>query len=237
MCLCFCSPNFPTHFLVNWTHPSTKTRALSPFTGSHTRFVLGPRAVVMPPQPTACTTPMLSDPRSRVPHMSMGANHLCRHGPWCHYLNAFLTLPYKPPTPSWKQRDCGGYDMATGAAEGLLWGVYEGCISGCDMGIERRPYHRNCKCALHKSKGNTGSRAPAKGSQSLSYRIRRSWSEGSLVLAASRGCSPSSSPVVAMEVGRTQLGLYNEDGEEEEGVVSCKVWTFFIFHLWIFFPE
>ncbi|RVW43744.1 hypothetical protein CK203_074138 [Vitis vinifera] len=47
--------------------------------------------------------------------------------------------------------------MATGAAEGLLWGVYEGCISGCDMGIERRPYHRNCKCALHKSKGNTGS--------------------------------------------------------------------------------
>ena len=118
--------------------------------------------------------------------------------------------------------------MATGAAEALFWGVYEGCISGCDTGIERRPYHRNCKCALHKPKGGTttGFRSPAKGNHNLSYRLRRSWSEGSLAVAvaASRRCSPSSSPVVAIEAGRTLLGLCNEDEEEEgEGRILCKV--------------
>ncbi|KAF9614440.1 hypothetical protein IFM89_018585 [Coptis chinensis] len=41
--------------------------------------------------------------------------------------------------------------MAT--AEGLLRCVFDGCLSVSDIEIERRPYHRNCSCALHKSKG------------------------------------------------------------------------------------
>ncbi|XP_039141179.1 uncharacterized protein LOC120278451 [Dioscorea cayenensis subsp. rotundata] len=38
--------------------------------------------------------------------------------------------------------------MATGV-EALLRCVFEGCIAFSDADIERRPYHRNCGCALH----------------------------------------------------------------------------------------
>ncbi|KAG8367530.1 hypothetical protein BUALT_Bualt16G0081400 [Buddleja alternifolia] len=43
--------------------------------------------------------------------------------------------------------------MATGAADFMFRCVSDGSLSMCDMDIERRPYHRNCKCALHKMKG------------------------------------------------------------------------------------
>ncbi|KAI3446810.1 hypothetical protein Pfo_003475 [Paulownia fortunei] len=51
--------------------------------------------------------------------------------------------------------------MATGAAEIMFRCVFDGSLSMCDMDIERRPYHRNCKCALHKVKAkcsHTGSK-------------------------------------------------------------------------------
>lgn len=93
---------------------------------------------------------------------------------------------------------------ATGAADGFLRCVYEGCISGRDTEIERRPYHRNCGCALHsksnqKGRGNhyTCSNGLPK-SKNVSYPIRRSWSEGSLVLAASNYSSLSSSSLIEL---------------------------------------
>ncbi|OMO52285.1 hypothetical protein CCACVL1_29279 [Corchorus capsularis] len=43
--------------------------------------------------------------------------------------------------------------MANWAAEMTLGCVYEGSIVMEDSLIERRPYHRNCGCALHKLKG------------------------------------------------------------------------------------
>ncbi|XVF34483.1 hypothetical protein REPUB_Repub18cG0062600 [Reevesia pubescens] len=87
--------------------------------------------------------------------------------------------------------------MAAGAADGLFRSIYEGCISGCDIGIERRPYHRNCRCALHdKSRGNCPHASPK--SKNVSYPIRRAWSEGCLAMAAaSCHSSPSSSPASA----------------------------------------
>ncbi|XP_030546677.1 uncharacterized protein LOC115752569 [Rhodamnia argentea] len=103
--------------------------------------------------------------------------------------------------------------MATGAAECLFRCVYEGCISGCDSGVERRPYHRNCGCALHKKSGSNCPRPMGKN-KSVSYPIRRAWSEGSLVLMASVNSSPSSSPVV----GRAQMvGSCDGDREMEDG--------------------
>ncbi|KAG6527946.1 uncharacterized protein LOC122043710 [Zingiber officinale] len=39
--------------------------------------------------------------------------------------------------------------MAAGAAVGFLRRIFEGCISASFSGIDRRPYHRDCKCALH----------------------------------------------------------------------------------------
>ncbi|KAG8367524.1 hypothetical protein BUALT_Bualt16G0080800 [Buddleja alternifolia] len=50
--------------------------------------------------------------------------------------------------------------MATGAADFMFRCVFDGSLSMSDMNIERRPYHKNCKCALHKVKGkcsHTGS--------------------------------------------------------------------------------
>ncbi|KAJ8753198.1 hypothetical protein K2173_017787 [Erythroxylum novogranatense] len=82
--------------------------------------------------------------------------------------------------------------MATGAADGFFRYVYDGCLSGGDMGIERRPYHRNCQCALHKNRENCPHAIHK--SKNVKYPIRRSWSEGCLALAAYCHPSPSSSP-------------------------------------------
>ncbi|KAF5469632.1 hypothetical protein F2P56_013690 [Juglans regia] len=95
------------------------------------------------------------------------------------------------------------------AAEGLLRCVYEGCIAGCDTGIERRPYHRNCACALHNKSRKAGSSNAAYSAwcckKNVSYPIRRSWSERSLALqsasSSSHSSSPSSSPAPVVPVG------------------------------------
>ncbi|XP_062078271.1 uncharacterized protein LOC133782866 [Humulus lupulus] len=104
--------------------------------------------------------------------------------------------------------------MASGAsAEGFFRCFYEGCISGCDSAIERRPYHRNCSCALHESGKKKKSHCSHGGlpmSKKVSYPIRRAWSEGSLALvgataaASSAQSSPasSSSPVAMVGIGR-----------------------------------
>ncbi|KAJ1385895.1 hypothetical protein SESBI_41299 [Sesbania bispinosa] len=81
--------------------------------------------------------------------------------------------------------------MATGAAaDGAFWSMYEGCISGYDNCVERRPYHRNCGCALHNKSPNSTHNLPR--CNSVSYPMRRAWSEGTLLVAHSYS-SPSSS--------------------------------------------
>ncbi|XP_038889376.1 uncharacterized protein LOC120079294 [Benincasa hispida] len=99
------------------------------------------------------------------------------------------------------------------AADGLLRPVYEACIAGCDSEIHRRPYHRNCGCALHKSRRQPPHCSHSK-SKSISYPIRRSWSEGCLTLVlASASSSPSSSPVV----GKTsQPGAALSDDDDDD---------------------
>ncbi|KAL8040749.1 hypothetical protein ABFS82_10G117300 [Erythranthe guttata] len=114
--------------------------------------------------------------------------------------------------------------MSTGAAgDGLLRGMFEGCISGGDMGVQRRPYHKNCKCAMHKARGHCAHSSSRYAN--VSYPIRRSWSEGSLALmnaspaAGSTPPSPSSPVVAAGEISRTQtqLVLFREEDEEGDG--------------------
>ncbi|EHA8591981.1 hypothetical protein COCNU_contig69151249G000010 [Cocos nucifera] len=43
--------------------------------------------------------------------------------------------------------------MAAEAAHVMLQSVFDGCIAFFDNEIQRRPYHRNCSCALHRSSG------------------------------------------------------------------------------------
>ncbi|GMI84245.1 hypothetical protein HRI_002093800 [Hibiscus trionum] len=104
--------------------------------------------------------------------------------------------------------------MAAGAADGLFRSLYEGCISGSNIGIEHRPYHRNCRCALHdKSQGNCPHPFPK--SKSVSYPIRRAWSEGNLAMAAgapSCHSSPSLSPPASG--GKHRLGPCKEEEED-----------------------
>ncbi|KAK9697934.1 hypothetical protein RND81_08G070800 [Saponaria officinalis] len=48
--------------------------------------------------------------------------------------------------------------------------VFDGSISGPHCEIDRRPYHRNCGCALHRSGGG----CPHRKCKNVSYPIRRS---------------------------------------------------------------
>ncbi|CAL5339485.1 unnamed protein product [Camellia sinensis] len=111
--------------------------------------------------------------------------------------------------------------MATGAAgDGLLRGIFEGCISGADSVIQRRPYHRNCGCEMHKSRGHCSHTSRY---TNVSYPIRRAWSDGCLAVMAapapaksSGHPSPCSSPAArtaAADVGKNQtmFTLSNED--------------------------
>lgn len=83
-----------------------------------------------------------------------------------------------------------------GVAECLMLCMLDGCLSVSDEDIERRPYHRNCNCPLHKSKGK-GDKVLKRSKSNMSFPIKRSWSQGSLALAASRSVSsPSSSPIL-----------------------------------------
>ncbi|XP_024010766.1 uncharacterized protein LOC112086192 [Eutrema salsugineum] len=86
------------------------------------------------------------------------------------------------------------------AADGIFRCIFEGCISGLDSAIERRPYHKNCGCALHdgsrgggksQNKRRTSCRRHG-SSESISFPIRRSWSEGN-ILAMNFPSSSSSS--------------------------------------------
>ncbi|XP_010557630.1 PREDICTED: uncharacterized protein LOC104826568 [Tarenaya hassleriana] len=89
--------------------------------------------------------------------------------------------------------------MATGAVDGMFRSVFEGCISGCDAAIERRPYHKNCGCALHDRSSSPGRKSQIQRricrhgmSESVAFPIQRSWSEGN-VLALHLASSSSSS--------------------------------------------
>ncbi|KAL4325053.1 hypothetical protein GQ457_11G017910 [Hibiscus cannabinus] len=109
--------------------------------------------------------------------------------------------------------------MAAGAADGIFRSLYEGCLSGSNVCIEHRPYHRNCGCALHDKSHWKCSHAFPK-SNSVSYPLRRAWSEGRLAMkaatvAASFHVSP---PVSSASGGKRRLGSFKE--EEEDGVLG-----------------
>ncbi|OMO52295.1 hypothetical protein CCACVL1_29278 [Corchorus capsularis] len=80
--------------------------------------------------------------------------------------------------------------MATGAAEMIFQGIFEGSIVMQDSLIERRPYHRNCGCALHKLKGDCSSACSRTGN--LSFPKKQTWTDCSLSLSASIFSSQSS---------------------------------------------
>ncbi|XP_056856501.1 uncharacterized protein LOC130505920 [Raphanus sativus] len=84
------------------------------------------------------------------------------------------------------------------AADGIFRSIFEGCISGLDSAIERRPYHKNCDCALHDGAGKSQNQRRKScrrhgSSESISFPIRRSWSEGNILAMNFPSSSSSSS--------------------------------------------
>ncbi|KFK37414.1 hypothetical protein AALP_AA4G253800 [Arabis alpina] len=96
------------------------------------------------------------------------------------------------------------------AADGIFRCIFEGCISGLDSAIERRPYHKNCKCALHDGSKNQNQRRSScrrhGSSESISFPIRRSWSEGN-ILAMSFSASSSSSNLQSLSSSNSLTNL------------------------------
>ncbi|KAJ8753235.1 hypothetical protein K2173_017844 [Erythroxylum novogranatense] len=79
--------------------------------------------------------------------------------------------------------------MAFGAVDMMLQCVFDGSISMHNLGIERRPYHRNCKCELHRSKGTCSNACPKK--RNVSFRKKLKWNDRSMCMKASGFSSQS----------------------------------------------
>ncbi|KAL6221592.1 hypothetical protein ACLB2K_004988 [Fragaria x ananassa] len=69
--------------------------------------------------------------------------------------------------------------------------MFEGSLSIRDTGIERRPYHKNCNCALHKSNAASCSNAFR---NPISFPIKQSWTDNSLGISSPNSKLSSSSP-------------------------------------------
>ncbi|CAL9117519.1 unnamed protein product, partial [Musa textilis] len=72
---------------------------------------------------------------------------------------------------SGKVSSAAGTTMATVAGPPLLQCVFDRCIAAFDTEVRRRPYHRNCGCALHRA-GRSPEGLPCNGR--VSFRIRPS---------------------------------------------------------------
>ena len=86
--------------------------------------------------------------------------------------------------------------MASRALEMVFGYVLEGTLAMQDMEIERRPYHKNCNCALHSSKGNSSSINVYACSHQRNIanfpKKQTKWSDFSLSMEASTSSSSSS---------------------------------------------
>lgn len=100
--------------------------------------------------------------------------------------------------------------MATGAAEMMLQFVCNGSLSAHDMEIERRPYHRNCSCALHKLENVCSNDYSQQRKISLpSQSLQKLCSNCNLYIAAFQFSSQSSP--LSMKQRRSQLNSFHMD--------------------------
>ncbi|KAJ9548543.1 hypothetical protein OSB04_021086 [Centaurea solstitialis] len=81
--------------------------------------------------------------------------------------------------------------MATGAARMTFQCVFEGSLSMSEMDKERRPYHKDCNCVLHKPEDETP-RACTRHRR-ISYSMKPSWNKCSLTKTTFSSPAQSSS--------------------------------------------
>ncbi|KAK9947413.1 hypothetical protein M0R45_003039 [Rubus argutus] len=94
--------------------------------------------------------------------------------------------------------------MTTLRVSGMMFQCgFEGSLSMQDTEIERRPYHKNCNCAMHKSKGGACSNACPQ-QRNVSFPKKQSWKDGSL-------CMPASSSRVSSHLSNTSTSTGNRE--------------------------
>ncbi|KAJ9548544.1 hypothetical protein OSB04_021087 [Centaurea solstitialis] len=81
--------------------------------------------------------------------------------------------------------------MATGAARMMFQCVFEGSLSMSEKDKERRPYHKDCNCVLHKPKDETPRACTHHGR--ISYSMKPSWNKCSLTKTTFSSPAQSSS--------------------------------------------
>lgn len=97
--------------------------------------------------------------------------------------------------------------MSTGAAgDGLFKGIHDGCIPGHGMDVQNRPYHRNCGCALHKTRSHC-SHSILKSK--VSYPIRRAWSKA--ITASTRPSPAKNEDIRRSNSSKNMISLFGED--------------------------
>ncbi|CAB4288758.1 unnamed protein product [Prunus armeniaca] len=110
--------------------------------------------------------------------------------------------------------------MTSAGVAGMMFQcAFEGSLSMQDTEIERRPYHKNCTCALHKFKGGTCSNACQRN---ISFPKKHSWSDGSLCMQAS-STSKFSSLVGNMSMSTSTSTGNRESANGEFIIRPCHI--------------
>ncbi|KAB2618839.1 hypothetical protein D8674_014708 [Pyrus ussuriensis x Pyrus communis] len=81
---------------------------------------------------------------------------------------------------------------STGVAGMMFQSVFEGSLSMRNTEIERRPYHKNCSCALHSKSGVCSNTCQ----WNLSFAKKQSWTDRSLCIQANATTPKFSSVLV-----------------------------------------
>ncbi|KAJ1440100.1 hypothetical protein SESBI_02337 [Sesbania bispinosa] len=96
--------------------------------------------------------------------------------------------------------------MTIGAAQVMLRCVFDGSISMQSVEKERRPYHKNCSCELHKLKHGCSCAFPQQ--RMVAFPKRQSWSDCSLSTKASK--TPTfTEGTIHGEQDKNKAGSYN----------------------------
>ncbi|KAL6223779.1 hypothetical protein ACLB2K_002637 [Fragaria x ananassa] len=107
--------------------------------------------------------------------------------------------------------------MATMRISGMIFQcVFQGSLSMQDTEIERRPYHKNCNCALHRSKGGACSNAFPQ-QRNISFPKKQSSADNSICIATTSKLSSQHS-----FLANTSMSTGNRDTVNEVHCLSHR---------------
>ncbi|CAA3005083.1 Hypothetical predicted protein [Olea europaea subsp. europaea] len=106
--------------------------------------------------------------------------------------------------------------MAARAANLMFQYAFEGSLSMYDMDIERRPYHRNCTCALHKQKAACSNAVSRR--RNVSFPKKELWNKCSLISVSASTISSHSS-----YFGDSSVRSNEHSNEDSAGMMNISM--------------